>query len=65
MQGLQIYQSESEEQEQPRAANRLPLDLNSYKFMGVPKGTSHQSENVLFSGAVQLDEQESQNHITF
>jgi hypothetical protein len=51
--------------EQPRAANRLPLDLNSYKFMGAPKGSSHEMENVLFSGPVQLDEAESQNHITF
>ena len=32
--GVQLYQSESEEQERPRAADMLPLDLGNYKFIG-------------------------------
>ena len=39
LQGLQIYQSQSEEQERPRAASRLPLDLRTYKFAAQSGGS--------------------------
>lgn len=65
--GLQIYQSQSEEQERPRAASRLPLDLRTYKFTAVSaeQKDSQQRESVLFSGPVQLDESDSENYISF
>jgi len=40
--GLQIYQSQSEEQERPRAASRLPLDLRTYKFTASASSKSTQ-----------------------
>jgi len=61
--GLQIYQSQSEEQERPRAASRLPIDLRTYKYSAKISGA--QSESVLFSGPIQMDEQDGNNYISF
>jgi hypothetical protein len=62
-----LFQSQAEEQEAPRTASKLPLHLSTYKFGGQPSrsGSSASSGSVLFSGAVQLDELESQNRISF
>ena len=62
-QGQNLYQSQAEEQERPRTANKLPLNLNTYKFMGgeSQEGAGAAGGYLLFSGPVQLDELESQN----
>jgi len=67
LQGLQMYQSQSEEQERPRAASRLPIDLRTYKYAATSTDSrsSQPNEPVLFSGPVQLDEQDSENCIYF
>jgi hypothetical protein len=54
--GQNLYQSQAEEQERPRAANRLPLNLNTYKFMGGESNAAANALYLLFSGPVQLDE---------
>jgi len=46
---MNLFQSQAEEQESPRTASKLPLDLGTYKF----------GASLLFSGTVQLDELES------
>lgn len=64
---VSLYQSEHEEQEEPRTAIRLPLDLSTLKFTGSPtpsSGSSHATP-LIFSGPVKLDALESQNVITF
>lgn len=63
LQGLQIYQSQSEEQERPRAATRLPIDLRTYKYAAQTSGS--QSESVLFSAPIQMNEQDGANYISF
>ena len=67
--GLNMYQSQSEEQENPRLASQLPLDLGTYKFLGgeasQPGRSASEGAYVLFSGPVQLSEHESQNRISF
>jgi len=61
--GISLYQSESEEDERPRIASQLPIDLKSYKFLGAePKGEEI-ADGVIFSGPVQFDEKESENYI--
>lgn len=68
MTGIQLFQSESEEQERPRAATKLPLDLNNYKFIGPQAKQSAVSSNgdyFVFSGPVQLDERDTDNFIIF
>ena len=51
----------------PRSATKLPLHLNTYKFLGgEPRSdfnTVNSPSSILFSGPVQLDELESQNII--
>lgn len=67
IQGQHLYQSQAEQQERPRTANKLPLNLNTYKFMGgeSQRETGAAGGYLLFSGPVQLDELESQNQIAF
>lgn len=66
---MNVYQSQSEEFDKPRLANRLPIDLGSYKFMGGERehrGFQGQHAGyVLFSGPVQFSPHENQNHINF
>jgi len=64
--GQNLYQSQAEEQERPRTANKLPLNLSTYKFMGGERESlAGAGGYLLFSGPVQLDELESQNNIAF
>lgn len=67
--GQNLYQSQAEEQERPRVASKLPLNLNTYKFMGGEDETGNghgvNGGYLLFSGPIQLDARESQNRITF
>jgi hypothetical protein len=64
---MSLYQSEHEEQEEPRTAIRLPLDLSTLKFTGSPTSSSSSAREtpLIFSGPVKLDVLESQNVITF
>lgn len=61
--GQNVYQSQSEDQVRPRIASRLPLDLNTYKFMGGEANYTGEALDhphyLLFSGPVQLDDLES------
>jgi hypothetical protein len=47
----------------------LPLDLNTYKFLGAQTKKSNygvtQVENIAYSGPIKLDERESENFIAF
>lgn len=61
---LTIWQSQEEEQESPREATRLPLNLNTFKFIkGEP--TQGRETPLQFTGPVILDALESQNVIYF
>ena len=60
--GLNLYQSQQEEEERPRLSTKLPIDLNSFKFKG---GPNKKEDHLLFSGPVQLDKIENQNIIHF
>jgi hypothetical protein len=62
-----LFQSQSEEQERPRMAERLPMDLESYKFAGGHYWTHGDSSNyhTLFSGPVQISEIDTENIISF
>jgi len=66
---LRLYQSQAEEQERPRIAAHLPLDLGTHKFMGgetrLVDNKQEKVTSLLFSGPLQLDALESQNIITF
>lgn len=67
--GQNVYQSQSEDQDRPRIASRLPLDLNTYKFMGGEQDFTGEALDhphyLHFSGPVQLDDLESNNRISF
>jgi hypothetical protein len=56
---INLYQSQAEEQERPRKATHLPIDLNTYKYMGgehaFPTQTGH-AEYLLFSGPIQFSD---------
>ena len=64
---LDLFQSQSEEQERPRQAHRLPMDLESYKFAGGHYWSHGDSSNyhTLFSGPVQVSEIDTENLISF
>ena len=58
-----MFQSLAEEQERPRLATKLPINLGTYKYMGGEYATVKEAGAaagyILFSGPVQLDEAES------
>jgi hypothetical protein len=54
--GISMYQSQAEEQERPRTATKLPINLHTYKYMGGEYGTAKETGSaagyLLFSGPV-------------
>ena len=47
-------------------ADRLPLDLGTYKFLGgEPNHDAGHATNLLFSGPIQFNEREEDNFISF
>jgi len=68
--GQNMFQSQAEEQERPRSSNQLPLNLNTYKFMGgesdFGQGPSGDKAGyLLFTGPIQLNNKEDKNTISF
>ena len=63
--GSQLFQSESEMNERPRDAIGLPINLNTYKFIGAELKEGQHVAHVAFSGAIRLNERESENYIVF
>lgn len=66
---MHLFQSASEQNDRPRASDRLPLDLGTYKFLGgepvgMNAGGNH-ALSMLFSGPIQFDERAENNVITF
>ena len=63
--GTQLYQSMAELDEHPREAQRLPINLNTYKYIGAELKEGNHASKIIFSGPIKLDEREQQNYVVF